>query len=82
MVIEALYKYANREEIVYTVEEHEVEFYITTYETEDNLYTITNTHEPQKGDTDIIEPPHTGVETINLPYEFVVFYDDRKKYYF
>ena len=81
-IIENLDKYANGKEISYTVEEEGLMGYEPEYNYNSDGIEIVNVHTPQKGDTDIIDPPHTSVEDIDIyhyPLEYVVIYDDKKK---
>ena len=68
--------YSKGKKVTYTVEEVEVPFYTATYEG----YNITNTHVPEKGDTDIIDPPHTDVNAVTVDYTNVMYFDDKKRY--
>ena len=76
-------KFKNGKAIVYTVVEEGLVGYEAVYNNKGNNIEIVNVHTKQTGDTDIIDPPHTSVEineSIHYPFEYVVIYDDRKKY--
>ncbi len=81
--VSGLDKYEAGKEIVYSVVEQEIDFYNPTYRNEKYSFYIINTHEPEKGDTTIIDPPPTGITYTNTAeiynYNNVMYIDDRKK---
>ena len=83
LVVSNLDEYKNGSKITYTVEEEYIVGYHAVYNVNDNAIEIVNVHTPEKGDTDIIDPPHTGIDTVpdtSIPLMNIVIYDDRKKY--